>query len=128
MGELVSRSGSAASFIAVWSVGVYEFGVSPGVLSLLALCNTLPRVAASMVAGRMVDRHGPRVVLLVGAGSRPEPARLAESGIASISPCSASAHRPGAAGMTGPNEQSAPYPAITASMTVSLRTTHIPFL
>jgi len=65
MGELVSRSGSAASFIAVWSVGVYEFGVSPGVLSLLALCNTLPRVAASMVAGRMVDRHGPRVVLLV---------------------------------------------------------------
>src|SRR3954468_19309547 len=65
LGELVSRSGSAASFVAVWSLSVYEFGVSPGVLSLLALCNTVPRVVASMVAGRMVDRHGPRVVLLV---------------------------------------------------------------
>ncbi len=65
IGELVSRSGSAASFVAVWSVAVYEFGVSPGVLSLLALCNTLPRIVASMVSGRMVDRHGPRVVLLV---------------------------------------------------------------
>ena len=65
IGELVSRSGSAASFVAVWSLAVYEFGVSPGVLSLLALCNTVPRVVASMVAGRMVDRHGPRLVLIV---------------------------------------------------------------
>ena len=32
LGELVSRSGSAASFVAVWSLSVYEFGVSPGVL------------------------------------------------------------------------------------------------
>jgi MFS family permease len=64
-GELVSRSGTAASFVAVWSVGVYEFHVSPGVLSLLTLCNTIPRVITSMFAGRMVDRHGPRVVLIV---------------------------------------------------------------
>ncbi len=65
LGELVSRSGSAASFVAVWSLSVYEFGVSPGVLSLLALCNTVPRVVASMVSGKMVDRHGPRLVLIV---------------------------------------------------------------
>lgn len=63
-GELVSRSGTAASFVAVWSVGVYEFQVSPGVLSLLTLCNTIPRVFSSLYAGRMVDRHGPRVVLI----------------------------------------------------------------
>jgi len=65
LGELVSRSGSAASFVAVWSLSVYEFGVSPGVLSVLALCNTVPRVVASMVSGKMVDRHGPRLVLIV---------------------------------------------------------------
>jgi len=64
-GELVSRSGTAASFVAVWSVAVYEFDVDPVTLSLLALCNTVPRVVTSMVAGRMVDRHGPRVVLIV---------------------------------------------------------------
>jgi ENTS family enterobactin (siderophore) exporter len=65
VGELVSRSGTAASFVAVWSVAVYEFDVGPTTLSILALCNTLPRVVTSMVAGRMVDRHGPRVVLIV---------------------------------------------------------------
>jgi ENTS family enterobactin (siderophore) exporter len=63
-GELVSRAGTAASFIAVWAVAVYEFDVGPGVLSLLMLCNTVPRVVASSVAGRMIDRHDPRRVLL----------------------------------------------------------------
>jgi ENTS family enterobactin (siderophore) exporter len=64
-GELVSRTGTAASFVAVWSVAVYEFHADPVVLSILALANTLPRVFSSMIAGRMVDKHGPRVVLLV---------------------------------------------------------------
>jgi ENTS family enterobactin (siderophore) exporter len=63
-GELVSRAGTAASFIAVWAVAVYEFDVGPGALSLLMLCNSLPRVVASSVAGRMIDRHDPRRVLL----------------------------------------------------------------
>lgn len=64
-GELVSRAGTAASFVAVWAVAVYEFRVGPVTLSILALCNTVPRVLASAVAGKLVDRHSPRVVLLV---------------------------------------------------------------
>lgn len=64
-GELVSRAGTAASFVAVWSVSVYDLDVSPGVLSILMLCNTVPRVLAGSIAGRMIDRHDPRRVLLV---------------------------------------------------------------
>ncbi len=63
--ELVSRSGSAASFIAVWAIGVYEFDLGAGALAVLALCNTVPRVVSSIVAGRMVDRFDPRRVLIV---------------------------------------------------------------
>jgi MFS family permease len=63
-GELVSRAGTAASFVAVWSVAVYEFDASPGVMSLLMLCNTLPRVVSGTIAGRMIDRYDPRRVLL----------------------------------------------------------------
>ena len=63
-GELVSRSGTAASFVAVWSVAEYELHVSTAVLSLIMVSNTVPRVITSMVAGRMVDRHGPRLVLI----------------------------------------------------------------
>ena len=64
VGELVSRAGTAASFVAVWAVAVYDLGVGPVGLSILALCNTLPRVLSSAVAGRLVDRYDPRVVLL----------------------------------------------------------------
>ncbi|MEZ5144613.1 MAG: MFS transporter [Acidimicrobiales bacterium] len=65
IGELVSRAGTAASFVAVWAVAVYELGVGPVGLSVLALCNTLPRVLTSAIAGRLVDRYDPRAVLLV---------------------------------------------------------------
>lgn len=64
VGELVSRAGTAASFVAVWAVAVYDLGVGPVGLSILALCNTLPRVVSSAIAGRLVDRYDPRVVLL----------------------------------------------------------------
>ena len=64
-GELISRSGTAASFVAVWAVAVYELEVNAQVLSLLMLANTVPRVLASWAAGRLVDRFGPRLVLLV---------------------------------------------------------------
>jgi len=64
-GELVSRAGTAASFVAVWAIAVYEFDVGPGALSLLTLCNTVPRVLTSAASGRFVDRYSPRAVLMV---------------------------------------------------------------
>jgi len=90
-GELVSRAGTAASFLAVWSVAVYAFHVSAGVLAVLMLCSAAPRVAVAPIAGRMIDRYDPRRVLLaanaVGIGgsllqfASPDPLRL---GLASL--------------------------------------------
>ena len=63
-GELISRAGTAASFVAVWSVAVYQLKVSATVLSILMLCNSLPRVASGWAAGRLIDRTDPKRILI----------------------------------------------------------------
>ena len=63
----VSRlGGSAVWFIGVWGTAAYTFGATPRQLATLSLANGIAAIAGSLSAGVLIDRYGPRRVM-VGA-------------------------------------------------------------
>jgi len=73
IGEAVNSIGSWASAIALWGFAAYRFDASPGQVSLLIICWSVPLAALSPLLGVLVDRMGARRSLVVaylgGAGS-----------------------------------------------------------
>ena len=63
--RFISRvGGTAVFFIGVWGVAAYTFHVSARTLAFLMAGNSVAAIAGSIVAGVLVDRVGPRRVLL----------------------------------------------------------------
>src|SRR3990172_12770885 len=75
--RFVSRvGGEAAFFVGIWGTAVFKFDSRPGEVALLMAVYGLGSLAAGSLAGMLVDRHDPRIVLLAG-GSLFLPAALA---------------------------------------------------
>ena len=63
--RFVSRiGGSAAFFIGTWGMAAYTFNASAGTLAWVMAGNSIAAIVGSMVAGVLIDRHGPRKVLI----------------------------------------------------------------
>ena len=62
--EAVNSVGSWASAIALWGFAAYRFDATPGQVSLLIICWSLPVVLAGPPLGVLVDRLGARKALL----------------------------------------------------------------
>ncbi len=63
--RFLSRSGSeAAFFIGVWGKAAFDLGAGPTALAAIMFTISVSSILGSMVAGVMVDRHGPRRVLM----------------------------------------------------------------
>ena len=71
--EAVNSVGSWASAIALWGFAAYRFDASPGQISLLIICWSVPSAVLSPFLGVLVDRLGARRALiaayLVGAAA-----------------------------------------------------------
>jgi len=77
--RFVSRAGgSAAFFIGVWGVAAYEFHATAVQLAYLSGINAIAGIAGTLVAGVLIDRIGPRKVL-IGAEILTIPAVIAMS-------------------------------------------------
>lgn len=64
--RFLSRVGSeAAFFVGVWGKAAFELDASAVDLAILMFALTIASLLGSAVAGVLVDRHGPRVVLAV---------------------------------------------------------------
>jgi MFS family permease len=64
--RFVSRvGGSAVFFIGIWGVAAYTFHASAATLAILMAGNSIAAIIGSVVAGVLVDRKGPRIVLFV---------------------------------------------------------------
>src|SRR5690606_35248739 len=61
--EALSAVGSWATIIAVWGYAAYEYGATPGDVSLFGLAFAVPGVLLGPVAGAVIDRLGPRATL-----------------------------------------------------------------
>jgi MFS family permease len=67
LARLISRTGGeAAFFVGIWGRAAYEFDATPGQLALLMGVLGVFAMAGSAVGGVLVDRFGPRKVMLVG--------------------------------------------------------------
>jgi predicted MFS family arabinose efflux permease len=67
LARFISRlGGSAVWFIGVWGTAAYTFGATPQKLALMSAANGLAAIAGSLIAGVLIDRFGPRKVM-VGA-------------------------------------------------------------
>src|SRR3990172_1583434 len=65
--RFVSRvGGEAAFFVGIWGTAVFKFDSGPGEVALLMAVYGLVSLAAGSLAGMLVDRHDPRIVLLAG--------------------------------------------------------------
>ncbi|TLM98974.1 MAG: MFS transporter [Actinobacteria bacterium] len=65
--RLVSRmGGTAAFFIGTWGVAAYTFNATPSQLALMSACAGVAGIIGSAIAGVLIDRFGPRTVM-VGA-------------------------------------------------------------
>jgi MFS family permease len=64
--RFVSRTGGeAAFFVGIWGKAAFEFGADPGALAWLMAALGLAGLAGASLAGVLIDRHGPRRVLVV---------------------------------------------------------------
>jgi predicted MFS family arabinose efflux permease len=61
-----ATGGEAAFFVGVWGRAAYDFSASPGQLALLMGVLGLAGLAGSAAGGILVDRFGPRRVLVLG--------------------------------------------------------------
>jgi DHA3 family macrolide efflux protein-like MFS transporter len=67
LARFVSRAGGeAAFFVGIWGRAAYELGATPRELALLMAVLAVAALTGSAVAGVLVDRFGPRRVLLAG--------------------------------------------------------------
>lgn len=67
LARFISRvGGEAAFFVGIWGRAAYEFDASPGELAVLMAVLGLTALVGSAVAGVLVDRFGPRRVLVAG--------------------------------------------------------------
>jgi len=65
LARFVSRvGGSAAFFIGTWGMAAYTFHASASTLAWVMAGNSIAAIVGSMVAGVMIDRVGPRRVLI----------------------------------------------------------------
>ena len=64
LAEAVNSIGSWASAIALWGFAAYRFDASPGQVSLLIICWSMPSVVLGPPLGVMVDRLGARRALI----------------------------------------------------------------
>jgi DHA3 family macrolide efflux protein-like MFS transporter len=63
--RFLSRSGSeAAFFIGVWGKAAFDLGAGPTVLAVIMFTISISSILGSLVAGVLVDRYGPRKVLM----------------------------------------------------------------
>jgi len=63
--RFVSRvGGSAAFFIGTWGMAAYTFHASAKTLAWVMAGNSVAAIIGSMVAGVLIDRYGPRAVLI----------------------------------------------------------------
>jgi MFS family permease len=56
--------GEAAFFVGVWGMAAYEFRATPSQIALLMAALALSSMVGATVAGSLVDRFGPRTVLI----------------------------------------------------------------
>jgi len=65
LARFISRvGGTAVFFVGIWGVAAYQFHVSAGALAILMAGDSITGIIGSVVAGVLVDRIGPRRVLL----------------------------------------------------------------
>lgn len=65
--RFISRlGGSAVWFIGVWGTAAYVFKATPSQLAILSAANGVAAIVGSLTAGVLIDRYGPRKVM-VGA-------------------------------------------------------------
>ena len=65
LARFVSRvGGSAAFFIGTWGMAAYTFHASAATLAWVMAGNSVAGIVGSMAAGVLIDRHGPRKVLI----------------------------------------------------------------
>ena len=66
LARFISRvGGTAVFFVGIWGVAAYTFHVSAATLAILMAGNSVAGIIGSIVAGVLVDRKGPRVVLFI---------------------------------------------------------------
>lgn len=64
--RFLSRAGSeAAFFVGVWGKAAFQMGASAGQLAFVMFILSVSSIAGSMSAGVLIDRYGPRKVLMV---------------------------------------------------------------
>jgi DHA3 family macrolide efflux protein-like MFS transporter len=63
-GQAFSAIGSWATLVAIWGYAAYEFGAEPEEIGLVGLAWLLPPAVLGPFAGTLIDRLGPRVVLI----------------------------------------------------------------
>jgi len=64
--RFVSRTGGeAAFFVGIWGKAAYEFEATPSGLAVLMAALGLASLTGTAIAGMMIDRYGPKRVLLV---------------------------------------------------------------
>lgn len=64
--RFLSRTGSeAAFFVGVWGKAAFQFDATAGQLAIIMFLMSVGSIAGSLLAGVMVDRYGPRRVLVV---------------------------------------------------------------
>ncbi|MRS11719.1 MAG: MFS transporter [Actinobacteria bacterium] len=82
--RFISRlGGTAVWFIGVWGTAAYTFEATPRQLAILSAANGLAAIGGSLVAGVLIDRFGPRKVM-VGAELLSIPPILAMMGVGSL--------------------------------------------
>lgn len=65
LARLVSRlGGTAAFFVGTWGMAAYVFGATPGQLAFMSACAGLAGIVGSASAGVLIDRFGPRRVMM----------------------------------------------------------------
>ncbi|MCX8006936.1 MAG: MFS transporter [Coriobacteriia bacterium] len=63
--RFISRAGSeAAFFIGVWGKAAYSLHATPHQIALVMFCLSASSIAGSMLGGILVDRYGPRRVIM----------------------------------------------------------------
>jgi len=63
--RFISRlGGTAVWFIGVWGTAAYVFDASPKQLALMSACNGVAAIGGSLVAGVLIDRFGPRKIMI----------------------------------------------------------------
>jgi predicted MFS family arabinose efflux permease len=63
-GQAISAIGSWASIVAIWGYAAYRFDASTADISLVGLAWLIPAICFGPLAGTLIDRVGPRRVLI----------------------------------------------------------------